>query len=681
MLRPTVRLTQTIMVTIIAFLVGVQSYAEPIDYFHVDGVNYDPSITTPDAFIGHGLGDKPVRHDIMVGYLRSLARQSDRINVETIGYSHEGRPILAFTVSSPENLARIDDIKTAHKERLAGGGSVQDAPVIVWLNYGVHGAESSAMDAAIPTLYHLAAGQGDDIDRTLRESVIVIIAIFNPDGHSRRINHVYTFGGKRKVTDPAHEGHNLWIEARTNHYWFDLNRDWLLLTQPESQSWIKVWHDWKPNVSADFHEMGSESTYYFHPGEPRRKNPLIPDRERELLAKIAEEHANWLDSQGELYTSEEGFDNFYIGKGSTYPSINGSIGILFEAAAARAGSIDTSNGLRTYARNIRIHFNTSLTTIAGAVNNKDDILGYQRSFFVLSERAARADNRKAFVFTAYNDLARLDRFIRLLNGHDIDVYQLAQDLTLGERTFNASESFVVPLNQAQYTMIKGIFDQVTDFEEAIFYDVSGWTLPLAYDLDIQTIDGLRFNDGLLGEPVEDFQPSIAVPGKATYGYAFSWSNSFAPRALNRFLEAGARPRVIMRPKTIVANGRQVTLEYGDIFVPANTQLDADNQLDADKLHEVTKLVAQNDHLEVLTLATGNAGAGVGDLGSTGSVRTVRQPRLLLLFDDGGTRYAAGQLWHLIDHRMEIPLTMRRKSDLGGLSLKDYTHILDPRWWA
>ena len=660
------------LTVILTSLFAFNANAEPIDFFKVDGVSYDSKITTPDRFLGHGLGDKPVRHDMMVGYMRSIAQQSPRITAETIGFTHEGRPILFFVITSPENHANIDDIQKAHKERLAPNAPATDGPAVIWLNYGVHGAESSGMDAAIPTLYHLAAAEGEAIEQTLRETVIVMVAIFNPDGHSRRVNHVYTFLSDAKVTDPAHIQHNLWTEARTNHYWFDLNRDWLLLTQPESQAWIKKWHDWKPNVSADFHEMGSNSTYYFHPGEPRRKNPLIPDRERELLSSIAEEHAAWLDAQGELYTSEEGFDNFYIGKGSTYPSINGSVGILFEAAAARGGKIDTENGVRHYAQNINIHFNTSLTTIEGGRKNSKALRDYQKSFFANARRAANASTIKGYVFTTDGDEARLNNFLQLLHQHDIRVHRLARDLTVDEQTYVADKSFVVPLNQAQFTMIGGIFNELTEFEENVFYDVSGWTLPLAYDLDFSSLDGIRFNGSLLGDEVTSISLSKQAPKTSQYGYIFDWDDYYAPRALHRFLKKDIFARVLVRPKTIQVNGTKRIFKEGAIFVPLSGQ-----EVGAEQIQAIATQAAQEDHIDIFGVASGNAAAGVGDLGSRGSVRTLTEPKALILFDDGVSRYSAGQLWHLLDHKMKIPVVLRRKNNMGGLKLSNYTHIILP----
>ena len=646
--------------------------AEPISYYKLTGVDYAPDITTPDDYLGHGLGEKPVRHHRMVSYLRTVADESPRIAVETIGYSHEGRPIQFFVVTSPENQARIDEIMEAHKARLDPANPDTDGPAVVWLNYGVHGAESSAMDAAIPTLYHLAAAQGPEIDAMLDETVILIVAIFNPDGNARRINHVYTFGGQAAVTDPQHAQHNLWIEARTNHYWFDLNRDWLLLTQPESRAWIAKWHEWKPNVSGDFHEMWSNATYYFHPGEPRRENPLIPDGMRPLLAAIGKEHANWLDAAGELYTSEDGFDNFYIGKGSTYPAVNGSVGILFEAAAARGGVIETDNGERTYAQNIRIHFNTSLTTIEGARELREDLRAYQRGFFETAPAQAREHPVKGYVFTTDGDEARLSKFVDMLIRHDIEVYRLARDLEANGESFSSATSYIVPMGQPQHRMLRGVFDRPTEFEENIFYDVSGWTLSLAYDLDYAGLDETRFTSALIGERATPAPIEKPAPRNATYGYVFDWNDYYAPRALYRFLGADMRARVLMEPKTLTVAGEPRRFDRGSIFVPFAGQTKPVSQI-----HAMARRVAREDGVDIARLNSGDAAPGGGDLGSSNSASPVKKPSVLLLFDDGVSRYSAGQLWHLMDYRMRIPVTLRQKQNFSGLDLRKYTHIVLP----
>lgn len=642
--------------------------AEPIEFYQLDAVPYDESIPTPEEFFGFGVGDRPVRHDLMVAYLRELAGISDRISVETIGYSHEGRPILFFVVTSPDNHARIDEIRDNHLASLEPGAPAADGPAVIWLNYGVHGAESAGMDAAIPTLYHYAAAEGLEVEADLREAVILITAIFNPDGHSRRINHVETFSSTIPTTDPDHEQHNLWTTARTNHYWFDLNRQWLLQTQPESQAWLTQWHRWKPMVSADFHEMGTESTFYFHPGEPLRRNPLIPEEARDLTLGIAQHHIGFLDSEARLYTSEEGFDNFYVGKGSTYPQVNGSLGILFEIGAARGGLIEAERGLVSHGDNVRTHFRTSLTTVSGALAQRDAIAAYQRDFFRDAVQAARSDADRAYVFTATDDPVRTQFFIDLLDRHDITVNALARQISVDGTTYQPGDAYVVALNQPQYTMIRSLFDRVTSFDENIFYDVSGWTLPLAYDLDYAAL-GNRYTANLLGEVVTPQAIGLEAPEVSTYGYVLRWSDYYAPRALYRLLDADLRVRVATEPVQISTTEGAVEFGPGAVFVPLVGQ-DADR----DTIHDLVSQAATEDGVAVWSVTSGATADGSPDIGD-GSFRAVRRPEVLVLFDDGLALYDAGEVWHQLDHRMHIPVTLRRKDEISGLDWSRYTHLV------
>lgn len=643
--------------------------AEDIGYFQVEGVDYDASIPAPETRFGFGLGERPVRHEQMVSYLTEIANMSDRITVETIGYTHEHRPILFFVVTSPDNHARLDDIRQAHLAQLDPDLPAGDGPGIYWMNYGVHGAESAGMDAAIPTLYHFAAAQGDAVETMLNDSVILITAIFNPDGHTRRANHVETFGASVAVTDPAHAQHTMWVEARTNHYWFDLNRQWLLQTQPESRAWLEQWHYWKPQVSADFHEMGTESTYYFHPGEPLRRNPLIPERARELTLGIAQHHIDFLDREARLYTAEEGFDNFYVGKGSTYPQVNGSLGILFEVGAARGGLIEAERGLVSYADNIRTHFRTSLTTIEGALSQRADIAAYQRQFFADAAREAREDETRAYVFTAQGDPERLNRFVDLLNRHDIRVNALARDLTAGGFDYRAGESYLVQLTQPQYTMIRSVFDRVTQFEENVFYDVSGWTLPLAYDLDYTPLSRL-FSSDLIGEEITAAPVVMPPPPVSGYGYIVRWSDYYAPRATYRLLDADVRVRVATEATTILTDQGAIEFGPGTVFVPLAGQDES-----PDRIHELVSQIAADDGVPVYSVASGSTPDGAPDLGDRAGFRSIDKPEVLVLFDDGLARYDVGEVWHQLDHRMQIPVTLRRKDNLRGLDWSRYTHLV------
>ena len=414
--------------------------------------NYDPSIPTPESFLGHELGHEPVRHHMLVDYLNTVAGMSDRITAEVIGYSHERRPILFLVITSPGNHARLGDIKSEHvalTEPALEQPVTEDMPVVTWLNYGVHGAESSGMDAAVPTVYHLAAARDAKTEQLLSESVVLITAIFNPDGHNQRIAWLDAYGGQNSIADPQHMEHDFnWQFARTNHYFFDLNRQWLLLTQPEPRAWMKKWHEWRPNLTVDYHEMSGGQTYYFHPGVVTRTNPLVPDEAERLMAETVKTSEALLDEKARLYFHGEDFDNYYIGKGSTFPLINGGVGVLYEAGAALGREIETDNGLRSYRDNIMKHFRTSIASIEGGVNLRVDYLEYQKNFYESALDEANSSAVKAYVFAAPDDPARMHFFVDLLNYHRINAFGLTRDITVNGESYSANDALIVPMTCA-----------------------------------------------------------------------------------------------------------------------------------------------------------------------------------------------------------------------------------------
>ncbi|MEL6529306.1 MAG: M14 family zinc carboxypeptidase [Pseudomonadota bacterium] len=647
-------------------LIGGPANAKSVEFFQVDGVTYEANFPAFEDHAGYEIGERPVRYGDMVSYLRDLAQRSDRISVETIGYSHERRPILTFTVTSPGNHANLESIRQTHLSRLDGQAAPEAAPMVLWINFGVHGAETSGMDAVIPVLYHFAAAQGAEIEAQLNDAVMVFTVAFNPDGHARRIDHVETFWSYGENTDINDAAHKLWVEARTNHYWFDLNRQWLLLTQPESQAWIRQWHKWKPMVSVDYHEMGSNSPYYFHPGEELRRNPLIPERARTLIYEIAKRHAEFLDSEARLYTTEEGFDNFYIGKGSTYPQINGALGILFEAGAARGGSVQTERGLVENADNVRTHFRTALTSIQGSLDLRNEITAYQRDFFAENARQAGQGGRTGWVFTAKGDPERAARFVRLLNMHDIKVSRLTSPVSAGGRTFEADTSYFVPTNQTNNRMIRGIFERFTEFEENIFYDVSGWTLPLTYDLEYAEVRG----GAPRSTPADGAFQSMAAPARASYGYVFDWSHTYAPKALNRILSEEIMARAAMEDTVVSTTSGNVELGRGAIFVPLARQEEP-----RDKIHAIMERIASEDGVPVFAATSGLTPVTGRDLGASNIFRVLQNPKVVLAYEGGLSRYDVGEVWWTLDHQHRMPVTLVHKDDLVSLDWGEYTHLV------
>ncbi len=640
-------------------------------------VSYDANIPVPESFLGHALGRAPVRHHQLVEYLQTVAGLSDRMTVETIGYSHERRPILLLVITSPANHERIDEIRDRHialTEPSENLGVSDDMPVVTWLNYGVHGAESSGMDAALPTAYYLAAAQGPEVERILDESVILLTAVFNPDGHAKRASWFDSFASQVVVSDPQHIEHDFDGQLfRTNHYGFDLNRQWLLLTQPESRAWGKKWHEWRPNVSVDYHEMGGDKTYYFHPGVTTRTHPLIPDEAEGLMLDTVRESEEFLDSEARLYYHGEGYDNFYIGKGSTYPLVNGAIGILFEASAARGVELDTAHGLRSYRENIRKHFRTSIGSIEGALSQRVELLHFQKRFYDSALDSADDHAVKAYVFDAPNDAARLFHFVELLKSHRIKAYELDRDIEVNGKAFLAGAALIVPLRQPQYRMIRGIFDTITEFEDATFYDVSSWTMPLAFNLHYEALSSRHFRASLVGTEVVPQPAAATAPDTAQYGYAFKWSGYFAPRALNRVLGADLLASVATKPFALHTTRGPVEFQAGSVFVPFDRQ-----QQTPDEIAAVMRVIAAEDGLTVHAVTSGRSPSGIAGLNPGGpSFMPLKEPKVLLVTGRGVDLYDTGAAWHLLDFRMRMPVTMRDRDRLQGIDWSRYTHVIFP----
>ncbi|HLT90357.1 MAG TPA: M14 family zinc carboxypeptidase [Woeseiaceae bacterium] len=642
-----------------------------------EGVRYDASFPTPEAFLGHELGRAPVRHHELVEYITRVAEASDRMTLEVIGHSHERRPILFVVVTSPENHARLAAIRERHvalSEPGSGQAVEADMPVVTWLNYGVHGAEASGMDAALPTIYHLAAAQGPEIERILAGSVILVTAVFNPDGHAKRIAWLDAYGSRITNPDPQHIEHDLdWRFARTNHYGFDLNRQWLPVTQPEPRAWMRKWHAWRPNLTVDYHEMGADSTYYFHPGVPTRTNPLVTAEGRRLMEAVVRTSEAFLDGEGRLYFHDESFDNYYIGKGSTFPYVNGGVGILYEAASTVGVELDTAHGLRTYRENVRKHFRTALASLEGALGLRRELLEYQKDFYASALEEARDAAVQAWVFAAPGDPVRLHQFLDLLDHHRIEAFRLAREITQDGVTFRPGEAAIVPVAQPQYRLIRGIFETVHEFEDTTFYDISTWTMPLAFNLEHAPLSGRRFNRDLVGARLDPEPPAVEAPDVAPYAYAFTWAPYFAPRALYRVLDEELLAKVATKPFTAATTRGPVALPRGTIVVPFDRQRSS-----KERIHALMRKIAAEDAVFVHAVTSGasaDGGASV-DLGGP-SFRPLAKPKVLVVTGRDIDRYAAGEMWHLLDFRLHMPVTLRDRERLADIDWKPYTHVVFP----
>ena len=632
-----------------------------------ENTQYNSSIPTPESYLGANVGTWHVRHDQLVGYMRLLAQKSDRVTLTETGRTHENRPLVLLTITAPSNHKNIDTLRQQHLTNLdKGQADSKGAPLILYMGYSIHGNEPSGANASMLIAYYLTAGQGDTVDALLKDNIVLLDPSFNPDGLSRFAQWANMHKGKQLVADPEHREHEEgWPSGRTNHYWFDLNRDWLLLTHPESRARITQMQRWRPHVLTDFHEMGSNSSYFFQPGVPSRKNPNTPEGNVRLTEALAEFHIEAFDKQGQLYFSEEGFDDFYYGKGSSYPDSLGSIGILFEQASSRGHVQDTINGELTFADTIANQVTTSLSTFKGALANKPAILNYQREFAQNTQKLINDDDTAGYVMARPDDHGRFDALISLLDQHDIAYSWLAEDIKINKSRFKAGNSIYVPVDQQAYRLVKSLFSTRTDFADNTFYDVSNWNLPLAFNVNYAPVTKRKAGQVEAGKAPQ--QQDLTPVADDAYAYALDWQHYYTPAALQRLLKAGVKVRSAAESFTAsLSDQKSHDFAAGTVIIP--TGLEQPNTLQ-------TLLSGIQTDLEVPVYAIGSGHTTAGiDLGSR-SMMPVDAPSVLLVGGRASSEYEVGEIWHYLDTRVGIAATLVEDHRLAGINLNDYTHII------
>jgi len=636
------------------------SYAAKVEQYLPKTQNYDQAISKPQAILGFGIGERHVRHDQLLSYLEKITQESNRIVMTEIGRTNELRKQVLLTISHPDNLKKLPKLLDKNIER-----SVND-PLVVWLGYSVHGDEISGTNAAMVVAYHLAASQDESVLKMLADTVIVIEPSINPDGMDRFVNWVNTHRGSTPNADPNHiEHHQGWRTGRTNHFGFDLNRDWLLLAQKESKNRLQYFHRYQPHVLGDFHEMGANSSYFFQPGIPSRTHPLTPAKNTDLTRLLATYHGAALDAEQRLYYSEESFDDFYYGKGSTYPDINGGVGVLFEQASSRGLQQESINGLLTFEYGIKNQVLTSLSTIEGTWKNQLTFKTYRQQFYKNAIKAAKKEKFSGYLITENHDDFRLTTFLSKLKQHQIDVFPLTEDFRLDGKLYSKDNSFYLPLEQKQYRVIKALFDQGTNFKDNTFYDVSGWTMPLAMDIDFHQV-GRTWGLSLGEHPWQESKKPLRTLKPNAYAYAFSWSEYLAPKLLNQLLTLGIKAKVATKEFSSVIDGENKAFDLGTIIIPAGLQKTSNWS------QKLQTLATQNS-IDIFSLQTGLTITGV-DLGSS-SMRVLEPVKVLLVGGKGSSQYEAAEILYYLDDALAIPVTVIEQARLNRIDISGYSHIV------
>ena len=644
---------KTIQIIVLLFSISLNSQTH-LSYYFDNSEKFDQTIPKPSEVIGHEVGEWHVTHDKLVKYMYAIANSSDRIIIEETGKTYENRPLLILKVSSPDNLKNLEKIKENHF-KITNGIKINEfknMPAVVYQGFSVHGNEASASNAALLGIYYLAASNESETLEILNNTVILYDPCLNPDGLQRFANWVNS--NKNLIPNPDNndrEFSEVWPGGRTNHYWFDLNRDWLPVQLPESKARIKTFTDWLPNIVTDHHEMGTNSTFFFQPGVPSRVNPLIPNFNQELTEKIAKYHSEHLDKIGSLYYSKENYDDFYFGKGSTYPDINGSIGILFEQASSRGHLQQSQNGILTFPFTIKNQLTTIISTLNAASSLRTQLLSYMNEFYIEALDEVNNSKTSGIGFGNNYDKTSSYQLAKILKSHKIDVFE----------TNSKNYKYYVPLKQKKSRLIRAMFETSTNFQDSLFYDVSAWTFPLAFNVNHEFLKKEL-------EVVKSFdEPKGKVSNFSDYGYLIKPHDYNIPKLINSLQEKGIR--IKSSSKSFKINSDY--FDYGSLLIPVVGQ-----SISSKNIYDLLNNVSNKTGIDIYALKSGyedNIGFG------SGSFTTIKKPKIGLIVGSGVRAYDAGEIWHLFDTRYEIPITKIDIKNLNRVNLSQYTHVILPSY--
>ena len=645
------------------------------DYYFGNDTQFDKSIPTPEEFFGFPIGSELVRYDRVVEYFRLLDKLSNRAQLKVIGHSHENREYVILHISTPENIQNLESIRQNHVKLVDPNygipASYDDQKVIIQLGYNVHGGELAGTDASVLAAYYFVATQNADIVKRLGDAVILIEPALNPDGRERAAQYFNAFHSIPPVNDALDIEHTQsFTPLRGNHFYADLNRDWFALVHPESRARAAYYHQWYPNIYADYHEMGRNSSYYFEPSPVRSTwNYTIPESTyTELNVILADYFGSALDKIGSLYFTKENYDNISPIYGSTYPDFQGGVGTTLEVGSSQGVQVESELGIHRFSKNIRDNLVTSIGALKAGTDKKNVFLRHQQEFF----KSAVAKGGKGYiVFGDQENKGATNLFLDNLLRHKIEVHKLTKDFAQGGKQFKAGSAYAIPLGQAQYRLVNAAFEEHTEFVDSIFMDITAWSTAHGYGFPFARVAG-----GIgVGDVVNEVPAaSTSKFQKSQFAYVIDYADFYAPRVLYQLLDKGVYVKAAYKTFTAqtVEAGKQ-NFAIGSLVVPLVYQT-----ISADSVYNVIKNAVAETNVQVYSVSTSASSEGI-DLGSDNIIE-VKKPVVATFVSTGGgysgiNWTAIGETWHLLGNHHHIPLTKISVDYADRTPLDRYTAII------
>ncbi len=684
----------------LAPVAGAQMHGGEEFAFYPDDAGFDPAIPTLEEVVGHAWGERITSPEEALRYIDHLAAASPKVTVHEYARSWEGRPLVYVVVASEANQARIDEVRTNNialtdpraTDATAADAIIADNPVITWLAYGVHGNEISSTDAALLTMYHLAAATTDALtDNVLAKSIVVIDPMQNPDGRNRFVNHYRQSKGQwADSTNASVELNEAWPGGRTNHYLFDLNRDWFALTQPETRGKVAAFMHWRPQIYVDLHEMGGNSSYYFPP-QAVPYNPNIAPELLDWTEKVGENNARWFDRMGFSYFNGEVFDAYYPGYGASWPTYQGSMGLTYEQASSRgllyARNDDT---VLVYRDTVQHHYIASLSTAELAANNREGILRDFYGFGVNGIEEGRTDEIREIILPPGKDPARVDKLMALVMKQGVEVARASEPFGNVVRDYHGSEpadhefpagTYRISMAQPNKAFVKGLLGPDVPMDEEFLqeqrrrylrregdqiYDITGWSLPLLFDLEAYTASEPSTSSAALTRDLLSVAPAASATvhgGEATVAYLVPWGTQGAVEGL-----------AALHRHDIRVHSAGAAFAIGGRDYPAGSLIIkmADN---SDDLHAQLQMIAE--HHGVDFYATNTSWVEDGISFGSGRVRYLKAPKIVIAWDRPTSAYSAGWARYLVEVAYHYPVSVIRTQQLARTDMSDFDVLVLP----
>lgn len=627
---------------------------------------------TPDQYLGYPLGSRFTVHEKVVDYFKYVAAQHPHIKLLNYGKSYEGRELFVAVISSEVNMKNLETIRVNNvaMSNAAKNVDLKNQPAILWLSYNVHGNEASSTETAMKMIYTLSQATAANIKQWLSNTVVIIDPCLNPDGRDRYVHHFNSVVGTVPDANPnAREHQEPWPRGRSNHYYFDLNRDWAWQTQIETQSRMALYQQWMPEVHVDFHEQGYNEPYYFAPAaEPVHEHVNAWQREFQVL--IGKNNAKYFDQEGWQYFTKERFDLLYPSYGDTYPLYNGAIGMTYEQGGIGAGlAVITADGdTLTLKDRIDHHFTSGMATIETVSTHAGKLVQEFKNFFVQSA-VNPAGEYKSYVIKA-SHLPRLKKLAGLLTKNHIE-FSYGGDRSLNGFDFGTrkKKSFkierndlVINLQQPRSLLASVLFEPQTMVSDSNTYDITAWALPYAYGLE-----AFALKESVSGKfkSLEEAEP-VSVQAENPYAWVFPWNGLEDAKVLIALQKAKLKVRVA-----------EEGFSSGGKSYPAGTLLvyRRENEQQPGTLKAKMQAIATNAQIRLNTIGSGYVDKGK-DFGS--SVYTIlKTPKVAVVSGTETSSQSVGEIWNFFEQELHLPVTLINVQSLARLNLEDINVLVIP----